>query len=71
MTVDPGEPDSFRGRFAEPIGAEAPEADAAEQLTDVQQEEDDPLTGADRDDAPEADAAEQARVVPLDEEDYR
>ncbi|KJY24413.1 MULTISPECIES: hypothetical protein [Streptomyces] len=71
MTVDPAEPDSFRDRFADPLDDEAPEADAAEQLTDVQPQEDDPLTGGDREDAPEADAAEQARVVPLDEEDYR
>ncbi|MEU3405523.1 hypothetical protein ABZ766_16515 [Streptomyces sp. NPDC006670] len=71
MTVDPGEPDTFRGRLGEPLDTEAPEADAAEQLTDIQPQEDDPLTGGDRGEAPEADAAEQARVVPLDEEDYR
>ncbi|KIF03490.1 hypothetical protein PL81_23930 [Streptomyces sp. RSD-27] len=71
MTVDPAEPDTFRDRLTDPPDAEAPEADAAEQLADVQPQEDDPLTGADRGEAPEADAAEQARVVPLDEEDYR
>lgn len=71
MTVDPSEPDTFRDRFADPLDAEAPEADAAEQLTDVQPRDDDPLTGVDRGEAPEADAVEQARVVPLDEDDYR
>ncbi|MEV7547035.1 hypothetical protein [Streptomyces sp. NPDC089915] len=71
MTVDPSEPDTFRDRFADPLDAEAPEADAAEQLTDIQPRDDDPLTGVDRGEAPEADAAEQARVVPLDEDDYR
>ncbi|GAA0307768.1 hypothetical protein GCM10010302_53130 [Streptomyces polychromogenes] len=71
MSVDPSEPDTFRDRFADPLDDEAPEADAAEQLTDIQPQEDDPLGGGDPGEAPEADAAEQARVVPLDEEDYR
>ncbi|MEU3312932.1 hypothetical protein ACGFY6_00295 [Streptomyces sp. NPDC048387] len=71
MTVDPAEPDTFRDRFADPLDDEAPEADAAEQLTDVQPQEDEPLNGKELVEAPEADAAEQSRVVPLDEEDYR
>ncbi|MCX5376024.1 hypothetical protein [Streptomyces sp. NBC_00091] len=71
MTVDPAEPDTFREKFRDDLADEAPEADAAEQLTDIQPQEDDPLVGLDAGEAPEADAAEQARVVPLDEEDYR
>ncbi|MFJ3878782.1 hypothetical protein ACIPW5_15100 [Streptomyces sp. NPDC090077] len=71
MTVDPAEPDTFRERFRDALGAEAPEADAAEQYIEIQPQEDDPVVGLDTGEAPEADAAEQARVVPLDEEDYR
>ncbi|MGE7387178.1 hypothetical protein ACQKM2_17030 [Streptomyces sp. NPDC004126] len=71
MTVDPAEPDTFREQLRESFDAEAPEADAAEQHTEIQPQDDEPLFGMDRGEAPEADAAEQARVVPLDEEDYR
>ncbi|MEU9718009.1 hypothetical protein [Streptomyces sp. NPDC047976] len=71
MTVDPAEPDTFREQLRESLDAEAPEADAAEQHTEIQPQDDEPLAGVDRGEAPEADAAEQARVVPLDEEDYR
>ncbi|MFD9411988.1 hypothetical protein ACFWBN_33940 [Streptomyces sp. NPDC059989] len=71
MTVDPAEPDTFREPFPEAVDAEAPEADVAEQLAELQPHEDDPLTGRTRDDAADGDAAEQARVVPLDEDDYR
>ncbi|MFF5702119.1 hypothetical protein ACFY7H_06420 [Streptomyces sp. NPDC012794] len=71
MTVDPAEPDTFREELRDDLGTEAPEADAAEQHTEIQPQEDDPLVGLDPDEAPVADAAEQARVVPLDEEDYR
>jgi hypothetical protein len=71
MTVDPAEPDTFREQLRESLSAEAPEADAAEQHTEIQPQEDDALVGLEPLEAPEADAAEQARVVPLDEEDYR
>ncbi|MGW0392609.1 hypothetical protein ACWDYJ_17265 [Streptomyces sp. NPDC003042] len=71
MTVDPAEPDTFREQFAETFDAEAPEADAAEQQTDLRPEEDEPLTELEPGEATDGDAAEQARVVPLDEEDYR
>ncbi|UQX02866.1 hypothetical protein [Streptomyces sp. RerS4] len=70
MTVDPAEPDTFREQIPDGLDDEAPEADAAEQHTDLQPQDDDevtPLPG----EAADADAAEQARVVPLDEEDYR
>ncbi|WP_338896220.1 hypothetical protein WBG99_11410 [Streptomyces sp. TG1A-60] len=72
MAVDPTEPDTFTEE--EPVefeDVEAPEADAAEQHTEVAQDRDDPLTDADKDAANEADLAEQARVVSLDEDDYR
>ncbi|WP_371577055.1 hypothetical protein [Streptomyces sp. NBC_01314] len=72
MAADPTEPDTFvEEDSAELDDVEAPEADAAEQRTDVTQNRDDPLTDADPDAANEADLAEQARVVSLDEEDYR
>ncbi|MFE2170843.1 hypothetical protein ACFXB3_38155 [Streptomyces sp. NPDC059447] len=69
MTVDPAEPDTFRE--VEFPDAEAPEADVAEQLAELQPGEDDPLGGRERGEAADGDAAEQARVVPLDEDDYR
>ncbi|MBT2477117.1 hypothetical protein [Streptomyces sp. ISL-94] len=71
MTVDPAEPDTFRERFPEVVDPEAPEADVAEQLAELQPHEDDPEVGRARHEAADADAAEQARVVPLDEDDYR
>ncbi|WP_328927511.1 hypothetical protein OG429_25095 [Streptomyces sp. NBC_00190] len=72
MTVDPAEPDTFREPFPESIDAEAPEADLAEQLTEVgPSEDDDRVTGVERGEATDGDAVEQARVVPLDDDDYR
>ncbi|MFC9298524.1 hypothetical protein ACFTWH_02385 [Streptomyces sp. NPDC057011] len=72
MTVDPAEPDTFREPFPETIDPEAPEADLAEQQTEVgPSEDDDRITGVERGEANDGDAAEQARVVPLDEDDYR
>ncbi|MEU7063409.1 MULTISPECIES: hypothetical protein [unclassified Streptomyces] len=71
MTVDPAEPDSFQEELREFPDPETPEADAAEQHTDVQPHDDDRPTGVDRDEATDGDAFEQARVVPLDEDDYR
>ncbi|AXE22850.1 hypothetical protein C0216_04755 [Streptomyces globosus] len=75
MSVDPAEPDTFRDQFRESLDAEAPEADAAEQLAELRpdddEDEDERVTGVERGEAADGDAAEQARVVPLDEEDYR
>ncbi|MFJ8657684.1 hypothetical protein [Streptomyces sp. NPDC093795] len=71
MTVDPTEPDTFTEEEVEVLDEEIPEADAAEQHTELQQREDEPLTHVERDSANEADASEQARVVALDEDDYR
>jgi hypothetical protein len=73
MTVDPTDPETFEASDdeREGIGTEAPEADTAEQHTELRQDRDTPLTGIDRDSANEADAVEQARVVALDEDDYR
>lgn len=50
---------------------ETPEADAAEQRTEVVDFQDRPLSGEELDAVNPADAAEQARVVELDEDDYR
>ncbi|MFD4696207.1 hypothetical protein [Streptomyces niveus] len=55
----------------EELDEETPEADAAEQHTDVQPSDDDPPAPIDTAEADEADAAEQARIVSLDEDDYR
>ncbi|MFF6803188.1 hypothetical protein [Streptomyces sp. NPDC012616] len=72
MTVDPTDPEAFdEDADLEEIDVEAPEADAAEQYTDVTQERDDPLEDVDPTRANEADLAEQARVVSIDEDDYR
>ncbi|MGW0121320.1 hypothetical protein [Streptomyces sp. NPDC003327] len=71
MTVDPTEPDSFTQEEEAVLDQEIPEADAAEQHTEVQPLEDEPLTHVEQDAANEADATEQARVVALDEDDYR
>ncbi|WP_326699690.1 hypothetical protein OG909_21785 [Streptomyces sp. NBC_01754] len=72
MTVDPTDPETFEDTSPDDErDPEAPEADTAEQRTDVRPERDEPLTDIDRDAADEADAAEQARVVPQDEDDYR
>ncbi|MET9788289.1 hypothetical protein [Streptomyces canus] len=76
MTYDPTDPEAFTDSeaFEEDVverDVEAPEADAAEQHTDIAPDRDDPLTGVDPDRANEADLAEQARVVSLDEDDYR
>ncbi|MFJ6939347.1 hypothetical protein [Streptomyces sp. NPDC101132] len=71
MTADPTEPDTFQDELGETLDAEAPEADAAEQHTELTPSEDEPPTGHDRGEAADGDAAEQARVVALDEDDYR
>ncbi|MET9439071.1 hypothetical protein [Streptomyces sp. NPDC006551] len=71
MTVDPNEPDTFAGEEAVVLDEETPEADAAEQHTELQQREDEPPTHLEQESANEADASEQARVVTLDEDDYR
>ncbi|MEW2447706.1 hypothetical protein AB0896_09110 [Streptomyces parvulus] len=73
MTVDPTDPETFdtEAPDSEEIGVEAPDADAAEQQTDLAPEHDDALTDADTDRANEADLAEQARVVSHGEDDYR
>ncbi|MFD3535588.1 hypothetical protein [Streptomyces sp. NPDC058664] len=71
MTVDPTEPETFAEEEVAVLDEETPEADAAEQHTELQQREDEPLTHVERDSANEADSSEQARVVALDEDDYR
>ncbi|OII63888.1 hypothetical protein BJP40_22425 [Streptomyces sp. CC53] len=75
MTVDPTDPETLTENGEEESAAglddEAPEADAAEQHTELRQHQDEPLTGIDPAAANEADAVEQRRVVALDEDDYR
>lgn len=87
MSADPSDPDIFpkdidrtvkEERTAgtdsgelEELDEETPEADAAEQHTDVQPSDDDPPAPIDTAEADEADVAEQARIVSLDEDDYR
>ncbi|MFD7613379.1 hypothetical protein [Streptomyces sp. NPDC059828] len=83
MAVDPADPETFteddQGQTIaldaladlEELDEEVPEADAAEQHTELQQRRDDPLTRISMFAANEADAVEQARVVALDEDDYR
>ncbi|MGW4159585.1 hypothetical protein [Streptomyces sp. NPDC004788] len=72
MTVDPNEPDTFAEEEEDVVlDEEIPEADAAEQHTELQQHEDEPLNHIKHDAANDADAIEQARVVTLDEDDYR
>ncbi|NUR25761.1 MAG: hypothetical protein HOV83_07915 [Catenulispora sp.] len=72
MPVDPSDPETFQeDDDAAALAIETPEADAAEQHTDLLQDRDDPLTRVNLDVANEADAVEQARVVALDEDDYK
>ncbi|SDK92418.1 hypothetical protein [Streptomyces indicus] len=72
MTVDPTEPDTFEELAEdEPLDPEAPEADAAEQHTDLRQRRDEEAKDFDPASANDADVAEQSRVVDLDEDDYR
>ncbi|MEU6663269.1 hypothetical protein [Streptomyces sp. NPDC046821] len=72
MTVDPSDPDTFEAEKDDAeFSVEAPEADAAEQLTELAPHRDDPPRDANPDTANEADRVEQARVVALDEDDYR
>ncbi|GAA0607051.1 hypothetical protein [Streptomyces crystallinus] len=72
MPVDPSDPEVFQEENgAVELDEETPEADAAEQHTDVRQDRDEPLTHVDPAAANVADVAEQARVVSLDEDDYR
>ncbi|MGK5549401.1 hypothetical protein ACSNOH_32445 [Streptomyces sp. URMC 127] len=76
MPVDPTDPDTFEEFDEEDADVteydtEAPEADAAEQHTDLAPQHDEPLAALHPDTANEADLAEQARVVELDEDDYR
>lgn len=71
MPVDPTDPDTFSADDTDELAADAPEADAVEQSTDIRPEQDDPLIHLDPDTANEADALEQARVVTLDEDEYR
>ncbi|MEV0259369.1 hypothetical protein AB0H82_34590 [Streptomyces sp. NPDC050732] len=72
MSVDPSDPETFETEDSTPEpDVEAPEADAAEQQTDLAPTRDDSLTEVDPNAGNEADLAEQARVVTLDEDDYR
>ncbi|WP_066947298.1 hypothetical protein [Streptomyces lushanensis] len=74
MPVDPTDPDTFETEGSGEQGAleldeETPEADAAEQHTEVRHHGDEPLTHVDPATVSEGDAAEQARAVDLDEDE--
>ncbi|MFG1809352.1 hypothetical protein [Streptomyces sp. NPDC049040] len=72
--ADEDDTDAVQRAADEDLDIEAPEADSAEQHTELLQHRDDPVTGrpSDRDgEADPADTAEQRRVVALDEDDYR
>lgn len=86
MAADPQDPDTFdepaggtvpagaEGTSATPADTddETPEADAAEQRTEVERDEDDvPPSERHSDEVNPADAAEQARVVEQGEDEYR
>ncbi|MGP8299279.1 hypothetical protein ACTPOK_15445 [Streptomyces inhibens] len=72
MRVDPTDPDTFEDEDGTAqLDVEAPEADAAEQYTDLTPHRDEPPADSDPDAANEADRAEQARVVELNEDEYR
>ncbi|MCX5399578.1 hypothetical protein [Streptomyces sp. NBC_00102] len=71
MTVDPRDPETFLDEQPDPPGLETPAADAAEQRTEVRQEDDEPQTEAGTEEADEADVAEQTKVVAEHEDDYR
>ncbi|MFD6418280.1 hypothetical protein [Streptomyces sp. NPDC060194] len=77
MAIDPTDPQTFDedapgedGTTGPAGGLETPEADSAEQRTDLAPQRDSP-SHSDPATADEADAVEQGRVVPLDEDDYR
>jgi hypothetical protein len=73
MTVDPSDPDTFEAdeKTALTDTPETPEADAAEQHTEVRPDQEAPVRRIDPGTADEADVAEQSLVVPLDEDEYR
>lgn len=71
MTADPTEPDTFAEKEDVVLDEETPEADAAEQHTELQQHEDEHPKHLAHDSANDADALEQTRVVAVDEDDYR
>ncbi|MGD1225775.1 MULTISPECIES: hypothetical protein [Streptomyces] len=71
MTVDPTDPGTFDDQFREILDEEAPEADTAEQRTELDPVEEVAVPPGDPLNANEADLAEQARVVRLNEDDYR
>ena len=73
MSVDPTDPDTFEDTYEdepEVTEFEAPEADAAEQQTELLRQRNEPITGR-SDEVDPADAAEQAQVVEINEDEYR
>jgi hypothetical protein len=72
--ADEDDTDAVQSALDDDLDLEAPEADSAEQQTELLQHHDDPVTArpSDREgEADPADLAEQRRVVELDEDDYR
>ncbi|NJQ08565.1 hypothetical protein [Streptomyces lonarensis] len=73
MAIDPSEPDTLEELLAadRERGTETPEADAAEQRTELRPRDEEQPAAAARGAADPADAADQARTVERDEEEYR
>ena len=75
MTIDPSDPETFADDDPDTdppdLGAEVPEADAAEQRADLVPDRDKPLDSIDVDGVDPADAVDQARVVGFDDDDDR
>ncbi|MQY16706.1 hypothetical protein SRB5_69080 [Streptomyces sp. RB5] len=71
MTPDPQEPETFQNTSDDQTGVEVPEADAAEQRTELTPDEDTAVDERTTDHANPADAAEQARSVATGEDEYR
>ncbi|WP_327288882.1 hypothetical protein [Streptomyces sp. NBC_01198] len=72
--ADEDDSDAVQSALDDDLDLEAPEADSAEQQTELLQQRDDPVTArpSDQDEeADPADLAEQRRVVAQDEDDYR
>ncbi|NJQ15849.1 hypothetical protein [Streptomyces bohaiensis] len=73
MAIDPSDPDTLEELLAtdRERSVETPEADAAEQRTELRPRDEAAPAAADPDAADPADAADQARTVEREEDEYR